>query len=187
MAFSPMYSVVKSHFHVLMEHFDNPDQLQVAINCSEECAGLLKNPATTPLPEYCPDHPRRRLDVFCRQCETELCSDCVSHGHSTHKCTHIRAVTSEETRRLEEAENHVTRLLEETKGTVSVVKEMRQRVKYRREHNMERTREVFNALRKTIDDQEEQVIGDIKKGADKREKALKVLLYCITIWVWFAC
>jgi len=78
-------------------------------------------------------------------------------------------------------------LLEETKRAVSVVKEMRERVRYRREHNMERTREVFNALQKAIDDQEEQVIGDITRGADKREKALKVLLYCIVIWVWFAC
>jgi len=86
-------------------------------------------------------------------------------------------VTSEETRRLGEAENHLMGLLEETKRAVSVVKEMRQRVKCRREHNMEKTREVFNALRKVIDDQEERVIGDIKRGADKREKALKVLLY----------
>jgi len=46
---------------------------------------------------------------------------------------------------------------------MSVVKEMRQRAKYRREHNMERTREVFNTLRKVIDEQEERVIGDIKK------------------------
>jgi len=175
-----MYSVVKSHFQVLMEHFYNPDQLQDAINRSEECAGLLKNPAATPLSEYCPDHPRRRLHVFCRQCETELCSDCVSHGHSTHKRTGIGAVTSEETRRLGEVENHLMGLLEETKRAVSVVKEMRQCVKYRREYNMERTREVFNALRKAIDDQEEQVIGDIKKEADKREKALKV---CIVIRV----
>jgi len=186
MAFPPMSSRVDSHFQLLMEHFDNPDQLQVAINCSEKCAGLLKNPATMPLSEYCPYHPQRRLKVFCRQCETELCIECVSHAHSTHKCTCIGAVTSEETRRLGEAENHLMGLLEETKRALSVVKEMRQRVKHRREYNMERTREVFNALRKVIDDQEEQVIGNIKKGADKREKALKVLLYRIVIWVWFA-
>jgi len=143
MAFALLPPVVKSYFQVLMEHFDNPDQLQDAINCSGECANLLKFPAATSLSEYFPEH----------------------------------LLTSEETRRLGEAENHMMGLLEETKRAVSVVKEMRQRVKCRRERNMERTREVFDALRKVIDDQEKRVIRDIKKEADKREKALKVLLY----------
>ncbi|XP_065917688.1 tripartite motif-containing protein 2-like [Dysidea avara] len=165
-----------SKCQVLMEHFDNPDQLQDAINCSEECAALLKYPATTPLSEYCPDHPRRKLDVFCRQCGTELCRDCVSRGHSTHQRTSITSVTDEETRRLGEAVDHMMGLLEETKRAVSVVKEMRQRVRGRKEHNMERTREVFNALRKVIDEQEDQVITDITKGADKRENTLKLQL-----------
>ena len=157
---------------VLMEHFDNPDQLQDAIKCSEECATLLKYP---PVSKYCPDHPRRKLDVFCRQCGTELCRDCVSHGHSTHQRTSITSVTDEETRRLGEAVDHMTGLLEETKRAVSVVKEMRQRVRSRKEHNVERTREVFNALRKVIDEREEQVITDITKEVNKRENTLKVL------------
>ncbi|XP_065917713.1 E3 ubiquitin-protein ligase TRIM71-like [Dysidea avara] len=67
-------------------------------------------------------------------------------------------------------------LLEETKRAVSVVKEMRQCVRGRKEHNMERTREVFNALRKVIDELEDQVITDITKGADKRENTLKLQL-----------
>ena len=135
---------------VLMEHFDNPDQLQDAINCSEECAALLQYPSTTPVSKYCPDH-------------------------STHQRISITSVTDEETRRLGEAMGHMTGLLEETKRAVSVVKEMRQRVRSRKEHNMERTREVFNALRKVIDEREEQVITDITKGADNRENTLKVL------------
>ena len=47
---------------------------------------------------------------------------------------------------------------------------------------MERTREMFNALRKVIDEREEQVIANIKKGADKRENTLKVLHY-ITVYL----
>ena len=70
--------------------------------------------------------------------------------------------------------DHMMGLLEETKRAVSAVKEMRQHVRGRKEHNMERTREVFNALRKVIDEQE-KVITDITKGADKRENTLKVL------------
>ena len=47
MAFALLPSVVKSHFEVLMEHFDNPDQFQDAIKCSEQCTDLLKFPATS--------------------------------------------------------------------------------------------------------------------------------------------
>jgi len=171
----PVPSKLMSHFQVFMEHFDNPDQLQDAVNCSEECATLLNYPSGTPLSaEYCLDHPRRKLDVFCKQCGTELCSDCVSHGHSTHQHTDIATVTGEETRRLGEATDHIMGLLEETKRAVSVVKETRQHVRNRKERNLERTREVFNVLRKVIDEREEQVIAEVKKGAEKREDTLKV-------------
>ena len=38
---------------VLMEHFDDAEQLQDAVNCSEECAALVKyRPAPKPLSEY---------------------------------------------------------------------------------------------------------------------------------------
>ena len=168
-------AVMKSHFQVLMEHFDDPDKLQSAISFSEECAALSQYPAAMLLYEYCPDHPLRKLDAFCRQCGTELCSDCVSHGHSTHQLTQIATVTGEEIRRLGETTDYMIGLLEEIKQAVSVVKEMRQRVRSRKEHNMETTKEVFNALRKLINEREEQVIAEIKEGADKREKALKVL------------
>ena len=174
-------SEIISHFQVLIEHFD-AEQLQDAIKCSEECATLLNNPrdspATSPLSEhrYCPDHPLKRVDVFCRQCETELCSDCDSH--STHQYTDIATATAEEIRKLGEATDHVMSLLQETRRAVAVVREMTQRVNNRKERSMDRTREVFNALRKAIDEREAQVITDIKKRADKRENALQVL--CIT-------
>jgi len=90
-------------------------------------------------------------------------------------------VTSEETWRLGEATDQMISLLEarleEMKRALSVVKETRQRARNRKEQNMERTREVFNALRKVIDKREEQVIAHIKKEADKRENTLKVLYY----------
>ena len=148
MASALVSAAVKSQFLVFMEHFCDQEQLQDAINCSEECNALLESPPIPPLSEYSTDHPRRKFD--------------------------------DHTRRLddlwrEETADHVTGLLEETKRAVSVVKEMRQRVRSRKEHNMEKTREVFNALRKVIDEREDQIITDIKKEADKRENALKVL------------
>ena len=56
---------------------------------------------------------------------------------------------------------------------------------------MKRTREMFNALRKVIDRQEEQAIADIKKEADKRENTLKLLyfikVYLFVVLVMYSC
>ena len=162
-----VFSGMSSHFQVLVEHFDDPIQLQEAINCSEECATLLENFTPTRLA-----HPSG----------TELRSDCISNGDSTHQRSDIVTATDEETLKLGEAANHVTIILEETKQAVSVVKEMRQRVKSRKEHSIERARDVFNCLRKVIDEREEVVITDIKRGAEKRENALKVSCQLCSCW-----
>jgi len=147
MAFALVSTAVKSQFLVLMEHFRDQEQLQDAINCSEECNTLLESLPIPPLSEYCTDHPRRKFDD-----QTKRQNDLW----------------------LGETVDHVTGLLEETKRAVSVVEEVRQRVRSRKEHNMEKTKEVFNGLRKVIDEREEQVITDIKKEARKKENALKV-------------
>ena len=65
-------------------------------------------------------------------------------------------------------------LLEEMKRAVSRVKEMKQRVRNRKDNNINVTREVFATLRKAIDEREEQTIDDIKEAAYKREKVLEV-------------
>ena len=65
-------------------------------------------------------------------------------------------------------------LLEEMKRAISGVKEMKQRVKNRKDNNINVTREVFATLHKAIDEREEQTIADIKEEVYKREKALEV-------------
>jgi len=81
----------------------------------------------------------------------------------------------EEKRRVEEASKGVVELLEEMKQVISGVKEMKQRVKNRKDNNINVTREMFATLRKAIDEREEEAIVDIKEEAEKREKALEVL------------
>ena len=80
----------------------------------------------------------------------------------------------EETQRLREATDSVVELLEEMKRAISGVKEMKQRVKNRKDNNINVTREMFTTLRKAIDGREEQTITDIKEGAYRRERALEV-------------
>jgi len=85
-------------------------------------------------------------------------------------------VTDEETRRLGEATDSVVELLEEMKRAISGVKEMKQRVKTRKDNNINVTREMFTTLCKAIDEREEQTIIDIKEGAYRRERALEVII-----------
>ena len=87
-------------------------------------------------------------------------------------------VTDHETRRLGEATDNVVELVEEVKRAIFGVKEMKQRVRNRKDNNINVTREMFTTLRKAIDEREEQIIADIKEGAYRRERALEVILLC---------
>jgi len=68
----------------------------------------------------------------------------------------------EERRRVGEATKGVVELLEEMKRAISGVKEMKQRVRNRKDNNINVTKEMFATLRKAIDEREEETIADIK-------------------------
>ena len=103
-----------------------------------------------------------------------MCRECTTTRHTGHEYTASSDKIHEETRRLAEAADSMVELLEEMKRAISGVKEMKQRVKNRKDNNINVTREVFATLRKAIDEREEKTIADIKEGAYKREKALEV-------------
>ena len=163
---------------VSMEYFRG-QQLEDAINCSQKFTALLKNDITgTPLSEFCSVHPQLKLDMHCKQCGVDVCRECTTTGHRRHEYTTSSDKIHEETRKLGEASDSVVGLLEEMKRAISGVKEMKQRVRNRKDNNINVTREVFATLRKAIDEREEQTIDDIKEAAYKREKALEVSQVC---------
>ena len=50
---------------------------------------------------------------------------------------------------------------------------MKQRVRERKDNNINMTREVFANLRKAIDERKEQTIGDIKEAAYKEREGFR--------------
>ena len=168
-----------SNDFVSMEHFRG-QQLQDAVNCSQKFATfrplLKEDNVATPLSEYCVDHPQMKLDLFCKRCGVDVCRECTTTRHRRHEYTASSDKIHEETRRLGEATDSMVEL-EEMKRAIFGVKEMKQRVRNRKDNNINVTREVFATLRKAIDEREEQTITDIEKGAYKREKALEVHIY----------
>ena len=164
---------VSSNF-VSMEYFRG-QQLEDAINCSQKFTALLKNDITgTSLSEFCSVHPQLKLDMHCKQCGVDVCRGCTITEHRRHEYTTSSDKIHEETRRLGGATDSVVELLEEMKRAISGVKEMKQRVRNRKDNNINVTREVFATLRKAIDEREEQTIDDIKEAAYERDKALEV-------------
>ena len=169
-----------SNDFVSLEHFRG-QKLQDAVNCSQKFAtfrSLREDSVATPLSEYCFDHPQMKLDLFCKQCGVDVCRECTITRHRRHKYTASQSdKIHEETRRVGEATDIMVELLKEMKRAISGVKEMKQRVRNRKDNNINVIREVFATLRKAIDEREEQTITDIEKGAYKREKALEVHIY----------
>ena len=113
----------------------------------------------------------------------EICRECTTTRHRRHEYTASSDKIHEETRRLGEATDSMAELLEETKRAISGVKEMKQRVRNRKDNNINVTREVFDILRKAIDETEDQTITDIEEGAYKSEKALEVSHLCLNKWI----
>ena len=161
-----------------MEYFRG-QQLEDAINCSQKFTSLLKNNTGTPLSEFCSVHPQLKLDMHCKQSGVDVCRECTTTEHRRHEYTTPSDKIHEEKRRLEEATDSVVELLEEMKKAISTVKEMKQRVRNKKDNNINVTREVFATLRKAIDEREEQTIDDIKEAAYEREKALEVSQLCL--------
>ena len=109
-----------------------------------------------------------------------MCRECTTTRYRRHEYTASSDKIHEETRRLGEAADSVIELLEEMKLAISGVKEVEQRVRNRKDNNINVTREVFATLRKAIDEREEQTITDIEEEAYKREKALEVSHLCFS-------
>ena len=172
-------SIKLSSCLVLMEHFTDLKQLQDTIVCSKKCTELLKmkdeevRDHATHSSESCLVHPPILRDMFCQQCAEEICKDCIAE-HINHRCTESSAMIHEEIRRVGEAATDITELLGEMRHEISRVKEMKQNVKNNYNKNINVTKEVFTTLRKAIDEQEEQILMDIKLESSKREKYLQV-------------
>lgn len=160
---------------VSMECFSGR-QLDSAINCLHRFTVLQKKDPTVALSasDHCVLHPQVKLELFCKQCGMDMCRECTTTKHRSHECVVSSDVFHEEVRKLEKATGNVVDILEEVKQAISGVKEMRQRVRNRRDCNVNVTREMFAILRQAIDEKEEQTIVDIKEGANYTEKALEV-------------
>ena len=179
MALRLMPSVNFSNTLTLMEYFKD-QQLEDAISCLQKFASLQLEDAkdgavNVPLLEYCAVHPQMKLDLFCKQCGVDICTECTKTNHERHG---ILAVSSdnmhEETQKLGKAINDVTELMKDMKKAIYKIKDVKQRVSNRKDDNINKTREVFATLHKAIDEREEQTIADIKEAAYKRERALEV-------------
>lgn len=158
------------------------EQLKSAMECSPKVDALINNDScTTFLSEYCSIHVQRKRDLFCKQCVVDICRDCVFTVHKGHEYTTSADLIEDEIWRLEEAGDGVVDLLEEVKRVVSGVREMKIRVRSKKDNYVNVTREAFSCLRKAIDEREEQTIADIKEEANKKEKSLEVCLVLVPI------
>ena len=186
------------HFHlsnhvpgvVAMEYFEDPKQREDAINCSNKFSAFWssslstfqtkKNNCVTSLLS-CSMHPQMELDLFCTQCGVEVCRECCNTNHRGHEHITLTDKIHEETQRLRKESDSVVEFLEQIKQAVLGAREMRKRVRNRKDNDIDMTREVFSALRKTIDEKEAHTIQHITEAAHEREKALEVRIsYCIS-------
>ena len=114
--------------------------------------------------------------------ETVACSqDCIalkqllwSEDHSDAPAASEPLLIQEEIHRIGQLAGNVSELSKELKREISTLKETRQKVRNRKNENVDVTKEIFASLRKALDEREEQIIADIEIEGEKRENILEV-------------
>lgn len=82
----------------------------------------------------------------------------------------------EEIHRIGQLAGNVSELSKELKREISTLKEIKQKVRNRKNENVDVTKEIFASLRKALDEREEQIISDIKTQGERRENILEVYI-----------
>lgn len=124
----------------------------------------------------------------CKDCEqlkeTIACSqDCRalkqllwSEDHLDSSAASEPLLIQEEIHRIGQLAGNVLELSKELKREISTLKEIKQKVRNRKNENVDVTKEIFASLRKALDEREEQIIRDIKTEGERRENILEVYI-----------
>jgi len=162
-------------FQVAMEHFEEPKRLQGAMECSDDCAAIFQDSVRTTQSQPLTVSPAVE-DLSLTQNVTD-----APNPSTNGKQDHVHAITvlpalfsAEEGESLGEFEDNIAEFLEETKQAVHRTKKIKNSVMSNKETTMERTRKLFDTFRNRINEKEQQVLEDIKRAADNKEKAIKV-------------
>ena len=126
---------------------------------------------------HCKDSEQLKETISCSQDCTNL-KQLLSEDHVDSSGTSEPLLIQEETHRIGGLASHVSDMSEEVKREVSILKEIKQNVRNRKNENVDATREIFASLRKAIDEREVKIITDIKAEGERREKVLEVKTSC---------
>ena len=134
----------------------------------------LGNSAFLTFMGQCKDSEQLKETIACSQDCTALKQLLWSEDHSDSSASSEPFLIQEEIHRIGQLASNVSELSKELKREISTLKEIRQKVRNRKNENIDVTKEIFASLRKALDEREEQIITDIKAEAERRENNLEV-------------
>jgi len=163
-------------FQVAMEHFVDPSQLQGAVVCSDDCAAIVQRNTVKTAVSY----ESSASQGWSSKQDLTVVNVNREQGH-VYTTNPEPPWPIEEGESLGEVSSNIAKLLEETKQALYRTKEIKNSVLSNRDATMERTKKLFNAFRRKINEREQQILEEIKQAADKKERAIKVTSYKINV------
>ena len=124
--------------------------------------------------EMCPTHPTKPLELYCKCEEVLICRDCIIRKHKDHDYDVISDVVDGEKKILREALPGIQQLVDEVKNAVTRVKGQRNDVKSRKEENLNKLDNAFNALHAALDERKKQLREKVTKDSKEKDKGLQV-------------
>ncbi len=161
-------SGLQSAFHInhLLEIQESLKKSQDSVSSEREGASNITTPSKK-VPLYCPEHPNKKLKLYCQTCEKLICSKCVYRGGQHHSHDY------------EEISEAFERYKEEVTPSLESMEKQRKRINEALTELRTRRDEISNQ-RQTIEADIHNTIGRLQAILEVRETELIGQLHVMT-------
>lgn len=124
-----------------------------------------------PPPPTCKIH-KERVKIYCFDCKTLICRDCIVFDHKDHKCDFVKTATPVVKKELQKGLASLRDIHTTIRDAAGCVKESKDKIGKRKEMITASVRQSFDMLHKVLNQCEEDLMARVSTAVDKEVKWL---------------
>ena len=124
-----------------------------------------------PPPPTCKIH-KERVKIYCFDCKTLICRDCIVFDHKDHKCDFVKTATPVVKKELQKGLASQRDIHTTIRDAAGCVKESKDKIGKRKEMIVASVRQSFEMLHKVLNQCEEDLMARVSTAVDKEVKRL---------------
>ena len=120
----------------------------------------------------CHKHTSKQLDLFCEDCNTAICSTCLSAEHNKHVCCSLKNKMEEYRGQLDQVLTQTCRSLNSIRTAIKTTQEQAVKVKTDVTEIKQQTSAAYHAVQRHVEEQEERHLANIDEYYQQAEKVI---------------